>query len=193
MTESARPRQAGSMPDGYARPDPTVERDFARLFESEFGYAWNSLRRMGVREADVEDQVHELFLRAHRHFGELDPSRPARPWLYAFAVRVASEYRRAPRNRRETPGLAEELRDSSPNVEERVARAETQARVLQALERLDLDRVAVLVGIDIDGHTGPEMAAALGIPLNTVYSRLRLARSDFKAALQRVRGSKELA
>jgi RNA polymerase sigma-70 factor (ECF subfamily) len=179
------------MPEGQPSfPQPTAL-DFSRLFESEFGYAWNSLRRLGVRPADVEDQVHELFLRAHKHFEKLDLARPVRPWLYAFAVRVASEYRRAPRNRRETPGPMDELRDSSPNVEEQVARAEVQAQVLMALESLDLDRAAVLVGVDIDGHSGPDMAHALGIPLNTVYSRLRLARADFKLAFGRASRGKE--
>ena len=41
---------------------------------------------------------------------------------------------------------------------------------------------------DIDGHVMPDIAAALGVPLNTAYSRLRLARADFAAAVQRVQG-----
>ncbi len=182
------------MQHGQSSPTPaaTAALDFARLFETELDYAWSSLRRLGVREADVEDQVHELFLRAHRHFAELDATRPVRPWLYAFAVRVASEYRRAPKNRREIPGLAEELRDAAPSVEDQAMQAEVQACVLEALARLELDRAAVLVGVDIQGHSGPEMAVALGIPLNTVYSRLRLARADFKLAFRRARGGKEL-
>ena len=36
-------------------------------------------------------------------------------------------------------------------------------------------------------NDNPEIAAALGIPLNTGYTRLRLARSDFAAAVARLR------
>ena len=34
--------------------------------------------------------------------------------------------------------------------------------------------------------SAPEVAEILGVKLNTVYSRLRLARADFRAALERV-------
>ena len=179
------------MQTGQASAGPAAL-DFAGLFESEFAYVWKSLLRLGVREADVEDQVHELFMRAHRHLGQFDPTRPVRPWLFAFAVRVASEYRRALRSRPETSGLATELRDGSANVEEQFLRGEVRGTVLKALESLDIERATVLVALDIEGHSGPEMAAALGIPLNTVYSRLRLARQEFKAAYRRLPGAKKL-
>jgi RNA polymerase sigma-70 factor (ECF subfamily) len=45
----------------------------------------------------------------------------------------------------------------------------------------------VFVLADVEGMTGPEIADALGIAVNTVYSRLRLARRDFERALARYR------
>jgi RNA polymerase sigma-70 factor, ECF subfamily len=36
----------------------------------------------------------------------------------------------------------------------------------------------------------PDIAAALGVPLNTAYSRLRLARADFAAAVARLQGER---
>ena len=61
-------------------------------FDAELDYVWNALRRLGVREADLDDEVNEVFLRVHRQLAQYDPSRPIRPWLFAFAARVAAAY-----------------------------------------------------------------------------------------------------
>jgi RNA polymerase sigma-70 factor (ECF subfamily) len=56
---------------------------------------------------------------------------------------------------------------------------------MKALDTLDLDRRAVFVLHELDELSMPEIAAALSIPLNTAYSRLRLARADLAAWLER--------
>ena len=75
--------------------------------------------------------------------------------------------------------------DGAPVELERFERAHHQPLPLAALE---LDRRAVFVMHDIDGHVMPDIATALGIPLNTAYSRLRLARADFAVAVKRAQG-----
>ncbi len=65
--------------------------------------------------------------------------------------------------------------------------AQRAGRVLAALDTLDLDRRVIFVMHEMDGTACPEIAEALGVPLNTVYSRLRLARQKFKAAIRRLR------
>jgi RNA polymerase sigma-70 factor (ECF subfamily) len=187
VTDPGASRQAERMGGlGSAAVASGSEADFTRIFEAEFDYVWNTLRRLGVHEADIEDQVHELFLRVHRQLARYDRTRPLRPWLFAFAVRITAEYRRLARNRREISGLPQELEDPAPGAEDQLARVELQSQVLRALDTIDADRRAVFVAVDIDGHSGPEVAASLQIPLNTVYSRLRLARDDFAAALRRL-------
>jgi RNA polymerase sigma-70 factor (ECF subfamily) len=57
--------------------------------------------------------------------------------------------------------------------------------VYQLLDSLDDDRRAVFVLVHFEQMPAPEIAQTLGIPINTVYSRLRLARRDFDAALRR--------
>jgi RNA polymerase sigma-70 factor (ECF subfamily) len=161
--------------------------DFDELFETELDYVWKVLRRLGVREADLDDQVNEVFLRLHRKLADYDPSRPRRPWIFAFAARVAAEHRRLSQNRREIPGLHLEAEDPAPGAEERIAEAETRRLVLAALESLDRDKREVFVAVELEGHSGPDVAAALGISVNTVYSRLRLGREEFTLALRRMR------
>ena len=65
--------------------------------------------------------------------------------------------------------------------------AEAARLVHRLLDCLDGDRRAVFVLAELEQMTAPEIAAALGVNLNTVYSRLRLARRDFDAALARYR------
>lgn len=165
--------------------------DFDSLFETELDYVWHSLRRLGVREADLDDQVNEVFLRVHRKLEEYDPSRPVRPWLFAFAARVAAEHRRLFRNHREIPGLQVDAEDPAPGAEEHLAEREARALLLAALDALDQSKREVVVAIEIDGHSGPEVAAALGVSVNTVYSRLRLGRDELGVALRRLRETGE--
>ena len=192
MTDSAASNQAGVMgtPAAIAsRPSSPV--DFDSLFEAELDYVWNALRRLGVREADLDDQVNEVFLRVHRQLAQYDASRPLRPWLFAFAARVAAEYRRLSRNRFEIPGLPSDVLDPAPSAHEHLEQSEVRATVLAALDTLDQAKREVFVAIEIEGHSGPDVAEALGVSVNTVYSRLRLARDEFANALRRKRKTGE--
>jgi RNA polymerase sigma-70 factor (ECF subfamily) len=65
-----------------------------------------------------------------------------------------------------------------------LAAGQARRRVHGALQVLPLEQRAVMVMHDLDGCTAPEVAEALEVPLNTVYSRLRLARDKFVAALR---------
>jgi RNA polymerase sigma-70 factor (ECF subfamily) len=167
-----------------------MEEEFVRLFEAEFDYVHNSLRRLGVRDADLDDEVHQVFLRIHQRMDRRDPARPARPWLFAFAVRVAADYRRGAQHRREIPGLPAVIRDPSPLADEVLAREQVRALVCEALQDLEPDKREIFIAVEIDEQSGPEVAEALGIPLNTAYSRLRLARDEFAAALKRAQGKR---
>ena len=74
---------------------------FRSVLEAEFGYVCRALRRLGVRQADLKDVAQELFVAVHERFAERDPSRSIRPWLFSFALRYASNYRKLARHRAE--------------------------------------------------------------------------------------------
>jgi RNA polymerase sigma-70 factor (ECF subfamily) len=174
-----------------AASKPAAPVDFESLFDAELDYVWNALRRLGVREADLDDEVNEVFLRVHRQLAQYDPSRPVRPWLFAFAARVAAAHRRLSRNRLEIPGLPADVLDPAPSAHEHLEQSEVRATVLAGLDALDQDKREVFVAVEIEGHSGPEVADALGVSVNTVYSRLRLAREEFASALRRIRKTGE--
>ncbi len=80
-----------------------------------------------------------------------------------------------------------DLVHEAPGAEGALVDAANRSLVAQALDTLDLDRRAVVVLHDVDEVSVPEIAAALGIPLNTAYSRLRLGREALSAAVKRLR------
>src|SRR5262249_39914639 len=87
----------------------------------------------------------------------------------------------------EAPTDPEALRAHGADPYEAAAMAEG-TRVLQRLiDELDDEKREVLVLAELEETPVPEIAEALGLKLNTAYSRLRLAREDFDKALARHR------
>lgn len=161
--------------------------DLGAVFDEHFDYVWATLRRLGVREADREDLVHDVFLKVHSRLADYDATRPMRPWLFGFAYRVAADHHRLARHRVEVLGAPSEMAAEASPADERVAALEERTLILEALETLDLDRRAVLVMHDVDDIAVPHIAHTLDIPLNTAYSRLRLAREQLATAVTRLR------
>jgi RNA polymerase sigma-70 factor (ECF subfamily) len=174
------------LPD-LAADDAERRARFRAVFEREFGYVWLSLRRLGVAERDLEDVAQNVFLQVYRRLDDYDASRPASPWLFAFAVRCASDWRRLARHRIELLGERTDPPSPEPAPDERVAGNEALSLLLRALEHIEMDRRAVLILYELDEVPMKEIAASLGIPLFTAYSRLRLARAELSAALVSLR------
>ena len=160
---------------------------FRKIFDVEFEYVWRSLRRLGVPPRDLEDVTHDVFLQIYAQLHRYDAARPVRPWLFGFAFRIASDYRRLSRHRFEVLDSEVEAVDPLPSAIDSLARAEALAVGYAALDYLDLSKRAVFILHELDGATMPEVAEGLGIPLNTAYSRLRAAREQFNAVVRRLR------
>jgi RNA polymerase sigma-70 factor (ECF subfamily) len=168
----------------------TEDRSCFAAFQREFDYLGRTLRRLGVRAEDLEDEIHEVFLVLNRKWHEYDHSRPLRPYLFGIAFRIVAARRR--RRAREQPGRFEEITDHLLRPDEALEAAHARALVLRALECVPLPRRAVLVMHDIDEIPMREIAEALSLPIFTGYSRLRKARREFEAAVQALqKGSRE--
>ncbi|WP_394825271.1 RNA polymerase sigma factor [Pendulispora albinea] len=157
---------------------------FRRVFDAEFRYVWASLRRLGVDAGDIDDVAHEVFLAVHRQLDTYDHRRPIRPWLFAFALRFAADYRKQARIRFRAYHETGEPLDLQPRADELLERADDRRLAAAGLEGIALDRRAVFILYEIDEVPMSEIAASLGIPLHTAYSRLRVAREEFAAAVQ---------
>jgi len=166
----------------------TGERSCFDAFQREFDYLCRTLRRLGVRPEDLEDDAHEVFLVLDRKWSDYDPSRPLRPYLFGIAFRVVAARKR--RQRRELPQELDEIEGQWPQPDEALEAENVRRLVLAALSRVPLDRRAVLVMHDIDEIPMREVTKALSLPLFTGYSRLRKARREFEAAVRSLRKGK---
>jgi RNA polymerase sigma-70 factor (ECF subfamily) len=165
---------------------------FRSMYEAHVDFVWRNLRRLGVGDADVDDKTQEVFVIAHRRFTEFeDRGHGPRAWLFQIVLRVASDARRHKRRHPEDPdgGKLLERESIEPPQAEAFARREALLRLDRALATIDVARRAVLVLHEVEEMTAPEIAQSLGIPLNTVYSRLRVARAELEAALARQEGA----
>lgn len=173
------------------RDATAAERDraFRRLYDEHVAFVWRNLRRLGVMDRDVEDKCQEVFVVAHRRWVEFaDRGHGPRAWLFQIVLRVASDARRHRRRHPVDPdgGIAQERQSVEPAQAAAVARRQALDLLDRALATIDVGRRAVLVLHEIEQMTAPEIARALDLPLNTVYSRLRVARVELDAELARI-------
>lgn len=164
---------------------PPVVGSFAEIFRAHAPYVWRCLRRMGVDSGDVDDVLQEVFLVVHRRLGDYDGRASMKAWIYGICVRKASDHRKLAHKKRErVTDDVPEGETTSAGPEASVAGRRALARLDQALAELDEDKRAAFVLYEIEGLGVAEVAAAVGVPLQTAYSRLTAARKHVELALR---------
>ena len=109
-------------------------------------------------------------------------------WLFGIALRVAKDHRRTLQRKGEHEHLDEEPEDpQSLDPHEAAERSQAAAFLDRFLAKLDDEKRAVFILSELEEMTAPEIAEALAVNVNTVYSRLRAARNAFEAEVARQR------
>ncbi len=157
--------------------------EFAALYEQTVDVAWRMLARLGVRPDELEDAVQDVFVVAHRRLDSLKPDAKPATWVGGIAVRVAHDYRRRAGRKGAEPldAHAATLEDLRERPDDAAARSQAVDLFARLLEELAPEQREVLVLAELERWTAPEIAEATGEKLNTVYSRLRLARERLNA------------
>jgi RNA polymerase sigma-70 factor (ECF subfamily) len=177
----------GRSADGVAAQRYRVP-SFDEVYEAYVDFLWRSARAMGVSPSSVEDVLQDVFLVVYRRLPEFEGRASLRTWLVRILVRVVSEHRRRFRRKEDHAELPEEVGDlQSPSPLEEVARAQAVRLLSAILETMDEDQRTVFVLAEIEQMPVPEIAAALDANVNTIYSRLRLARQHYQRQLARLR------
>ena len=191
MTDPAGPPQTPQVGDPVSpavdHPPAPARPVLEEVYRAQFSYVWHAARRVGIAHADLEDVVQEVFMVVARKLPEFDPRRPIKPWLFGILYRVALDWRRRAFRVREVASSETPTAPSHLRTDQGALHNEQRALVAAILDGLDWDKRVVLVMHEFQEMNVPEVAEVLGIPLNTAYSRLRLARRDFAAAA-RARG-----
>lgn len=157
------------------------------MIEAHFDLIWRTLRRLGVSAADADDSAQQVFLVASRKLERIAPE-AERGFLVGTALRVASDARRAQRRRRELDETAMPERvDDGTALDQRLDALRARALLDSMLEQMPIELAAVFVLFEIEELEAREIAAMLAIPIGTVASRLRRARAEIDARLERHR------
>jgi len=160
----------------------------AEMLRAHFRDVWRIVRRFGVPENMADDAAQEVFIIAARRLADIGPG-SERPFLFATAVRVAANARRALGARRECAeddSLPEGV-DPRPNAEALLDQKRLRQLLDRVLDELSDDLRVCFVLYELEGMSSPEIAELLNIPIGTVASRLRRAREAFEQAALRLK------
>jgi RNA polymerase sigma-70 factor (ECF subfamily) len=170
-----------------AAPVSTVPVDaerFGRVYREHVRSVWRMLRRLGLDEATTDDATQDVFVTAHRRWHEFEGRSSMRTWLLGIALRVATEHRR--KARRMEP-ISLELPSLTPSPHDAAERHQQVEHLMALMQGLPVELRELLVLVELEGYSVPEVSEATGVNLNTLYTRLRAARSRFEALLEGAR------
>jgi len=193
---SARPRQASGAPPSDAAIIERSARDpeaFALIYDRHAASLHRYVaRRLGESVAD--DIVADTFLAAFRKRARFDPTATsdARPWLYGIAANLIGKHTRSEVRMLRAyarTGADPVLTRQATTTDDFLSRVDSEAgqsdlaMALATLAKRDREVLLLIAWADL---SYAEVAAALGIPVGTVRSRLNRARMRVRAALDRI-------
>ncbi|HKP62557.1 MAG TPA: sigma-70 family RNA polymerase sigma factor [Polyangiales bacterium] len=147
------------------------------MFEQHGAFAARILRSLGVRDADLDDLLQEVFLVVARRGGDYEELGRARSWMYSICKRVAVAGRR--RHLQERAAIATHSSEPAcPATQlEHVEDAEALELCERLLNQLPPQQRLIFLLYEVEELSMPEIARQLGCPLQTAYSRLHKARA----------------
>jgi RNA polymerase sigma-70 factor (ECF subfamily) len=157
---------------------------FAALFDH-FGPRLNSyLIRLGTEPAQAEEIVQDVMTTLWRKAELFDPSKSSlSTWLYRIARNRRIDLAR--RDKGEWDPDEPMLQPSStPDIEKLVDEQQREEAVRSAMQSLPSEQLDLVRLAFFDGLSHSQIAEQTGLPLGTVKSRIRLAFTRLRRALE---------
>lgn len=165
----------------------TVELDLGALFDEHGAWLARVLQRLTGRRDLAEDLVQEVFLIVWKRRDEIQDQVGIRTWLYRVAVNVVRHRHRSENRYGAMLGrFKHAIWGTTAGPDKSLERYQQGQAVHQVIARLSDKQREVFVLYELEDLEGAEIADILGISVNTVWSRLRLARASFKAHWEEV-------
>lgn len=159
------------------------------LFRAYASFVAVFLQRLGAAPDEIEDLVQDVFVVVHCRGGFVPGAAHPKTWLAEIGLRRFSSLRRTSMRRRTSPAPGEffaAVPASAASPFDAASSAQGLRRVQQAIDAMDLDQRTVFLLFEIEGDSCDSIAAAMRIPVGTVYSRLHAARQSFRKAHARL-------
>ncbi|HWQ37144.1 MAG TPA: RNA polymerase sigma factor [Burkholderiales bacterium] len=162
---------------------------FALLLGPYVDSLYRAAYRFTGRVEDAEDLVQSLLLRLYSKREELARVKDLRPWLvralYNLFVDTVRRNGREPAADATGEEAISQLHGPGPEPVETAARAQLEAQIAAALERLNVEQRVVVTLHDMEGYNLAEISQVLDLPIGTVKSRLHRARARLRECLRR--------
>jgi RNA polymerase sigma-70 factor (ECF subfamily) len=162
--------------------EPGSDADFERLYRNTYRRILGTLITLVRDRAAAEDCAQETFVRAYQSWKRWKPDAPVEAWLHRIAINVAISDRRH-QQLRQAGEVIKRLGKPAPGPDP--STLAERSDMVRALRKLPAKQAAALVLRHYHGYTNREIAAALGVPDQTVASRLAAARAQLQAVLGR--------
>lgn len=171
------------------RGEPT-SREFRTFYREHYGLVWRTARRLGTPNSRLDDIVQEVFLVAHRRIDTFGGRSSMKTWLYGVTANIVrADHRRHLRHERRVEAAR---LDPSPYQPRDEGRQHEMVDLLdRLLRRLDPKIRQTFILIELEDVAAAEVAEALGLSVNTIHSRLRLAREQLHREVRRARAQQQ--
>ena len=171
----------GSLVGRCVAGDPDAWRALHRTYHP---IAAAFLRKLGVRDGDLEDACQEVFVQMFRYLPTFRGQAELKTWLYRLCATEAGNVRRRFRLADAVRKLVRRELAARPAVSNLgLSDEQARQRVEAALATLNEGERLVFVLYEMEGLPGEQIAEVAGCPVATVWRRLHYARQRFQAAL----------
>lgn len=175
-----------------AHPDPRKRDEFTTSALPHMDQVYTASLYLTRNKEEAEDLLQETFLRAYRFWHQFTPGTNCRAWLMTILHNTFKNRYRERYREQQTVEFDETLLEPADEARAGIYRASPETIVLsqlldtevqEALQRLPLGFLEVIVLVDIQELTYEEAASAIGCPIGTIRSRLSRARRLLQGAL----------
>ena len=154
-------------------------REFDELFEQYSDRLYRLCFAITGNAPDAEDALQETFAAVHRGLGSFREQASPYTWLYRVALRAAIRVRS--RQRRHAP-IENSAAHRANNLDPRPDLESRQA-LQHGLARLTAEQRTLLAFV-VSGLNHQEIAAILGVPVGTIWSRVHQARRSLADSIK---------